>query len=266
MGIIASGKKITDEFYIKKLRSSIISYEDILIYNKKGSAVYIALLNLINYHSKGLLNWNNCSKIDFADRVDDHHIFPKEYLAEIDEDIDRNLINSVANRTLMPKITNIKISKKPPNTYLNELKEKNPEIETVLENHLIPKEIMTDLYIGFYEDFLKDRAKMIFEAVDLQVNQNREQLEREFVKKIEKPSDYAGSINIFGNHRGNRVEASFNIDLKEVLYNGVKSSPSSAAIRAKVDMGGREVSTNGWKWWKYIDSDDTEKYIDDYRY
>lgn len=267
LGIVAEGGKITDELYIKRLKSSITSYEDVLVYNKKGSAVYIALLNLINYYSKGLLDWNNCSKIDFSDQVDDHHIFPKEYLAEaLDDDVDRNLINSVANRTLMPKITNIKVGKKPPNIYLNELKGKNPEIEAVLENHLIPKDVMTDLYVGFYEVFLEDRAKMIFKAVDLQVNANREQLEQEFLKKAEKPSDYAGSINIFATYRNKKVEASFNIDLKEVLYNGTKSSPTSAAVRAKVDMGGHEVSTNGWKWWRYVDSDGRERFIDDYRY
>lgn len=110
---IALGNKITNKYTIRKIQTSINGYEDIISYNKKGSAIYIALLNFINYCAGGLKNWTNSNKIQFSQKVDDHHIFPREYLNSLsDEGIDANLINSVANRTLIPKITNIKIGKK----------------------------------------------------------------------------------------------------------------------------------------------------------
>lgn len=127
---------------MRKLKTTISNYEDIISYNKKGSAIYIALLNFINYNAGGLLDWNNCSKISFVEKVDDHHIFPREYLNfTLDEDSDRNLINSVANRTLIPKITNIKIGKKAPHEYMNEILQNNPQFKDVLVNHMIPVDI-----------------------------------------------------------------------------------------------------------------------------
>ncbi len=265
---IARNEKITDKYYVKRLKCVFSSYEDILAYNKKGSAIYVAILNFVNYYSKGLLNWNNSSKILFEEKVDDHHIFPKQFLSDLaDEEIERNQINCVANRTLMPKITNIIVGKKAPDIYLKELEEKNSSIEKVLENHMIPKELMDGMYNGFYDEFLKDRATMIYNAIDTTINQNREYIEKNFVKVIERPKDYAGSIDIFGMYQKKRVEASFNIDLQEVLYNGTKGTPSATANQAKIDMGGKEtVSTNGWKWWKYIDNDGNEQPLADYHY
>lgn len=265
---IAKNLKLTNKYFLRKLQTSITGYEDIISYNKKGSAIYVALLNFINYCAGGLKNWNNSNYISFSQKIDDHHIFPREYLNSLsDEGIDANLINSVANRTLIPKITNIKIGKKPPHVYMQELKEKeNPNFEDILINHMIPADTINGLYEGFYIDFLEERAKLIFKEIDNRINNKREIIEKHFIKSPEKPSDYSGSIAIFGTYKGKSITASFNIDLQEVLYNGSKLSPSSAANQAKINLGGKEnVSTNGWKWWKYKKDDGTDSYLDDHR-
>lgn len=265
---IATGKKITDKTYLKKLKPIITTYEDIIPYNKKGSAIYIALLNFINYSAGGLLDWNNSSKILFSDKVDDHHIFPKKYLNEIlDEDLDRNLINSVANRTLIPKITNIKIGKKAPHVYMSEIMDNNPDFLDVLDNHLIPKDTQTGLYENFYDTFIEDRAKLIFDKLKQLIISKQESIENTFVIDVKKTSKYTGTIPIWGSYRRKQITAVYNIDTQEVLYNGNKYSVSTAADKAKIDLGAPEtVSTNGWNFWKYTDENGTEQSISDYRY
>ncbi|MCI8666667.1 MAG: DUF262 domain-containing protein [Dorea sp.] len=265
---IAQKQKITDKTYIKKLKTIITSYEDIIPYNKKTSAIYIALLNFINYSAGGLLDWNNCSKISFTDNVDDHHIFPKEYLNEfLDEESDRNLINSVANRTLIPKITNIKIGKKAPHIYMNEILNNNPQFPTVLLNHMIPKDTISGLYENFYDSFIEDRAKLIFSKLEEMVISKQEYIESKFVTDIKKVSSYTGTIPIWGSYRRKKATAVYNIDTQEVLYNGNKYAVSTAADRAKIDLGAPEtVSTNGWNFWKYTDENGIDQSISDYRY
>lgn len=267
LSCIAHNKRITDKFYFKKLHSTINNYEDILSYNKKGSAIYVALLNFINYNAGGLLNWNNSSKISFSDQVDDHHIFPREYLTSLsDENIDTNMINCIANRTLIPKITNIKIGKKAPHIYMMELAAKNTNFNKILENHMIPGDIIHGLYEGFYKDFLEERAKLIYNALNDKIFSKSDIIEKNFLGKPIPPNDYSGSINIWGTYKKNTVTASFNIELQEVLYHGSKSSPSAAANKAKSDMGGNPaVTTNGWKWWKYKTPDGSDAFIDDFR-
>ncbi|MDD6577278.1 GmrSD restriction endonuclease domain-containing protein [Mediterraneibacter faecis] len=267
LSCVARNEKITNKYYFKKLHSLINSYEDILSYNKKGSAIYIALLNFINYNAGGLLNWTNSSKISFSDKVDDHHIFPKEYLNSLaDENIDVNMINCVANRTLIPKITNIKIGKKAPHVYMKELAETNEHFDLILNNHIIPTDITTGLYEGFYKDFLEERAKLIYNAINTKIFAKAETIEKKFLGTSKNSPDYGGSISIWGTYKKKTVTASFNIELQEVLYNGSRTSPSAAANNAKIDMGGNPtVSTNGWKWWKYKTAEGTESYIDDYR-
>lgn len=214
---IAKKQKITDKTYIKKLKTIISNYEDIIPYNKKTSAIYIALLNFINYSAGGLLDWNNCSKISFTDNVDDHHIFPKEYLNEIlDEEADRSLINSVANRTLIPKITNIKIGKKAPHIYMNEILKNNPEFPTVLSNHMIPKDTISGLYENFYDTFIEDRAKLIFSKLEEMIISKQEYIENKFVTDVKKISNYSGTIPIWGSYRRKKVTAVYNIETQEL--------------------------------------------------
>lgn len=267
LSCIARNEKIANKYYFKKLYSIINNYEDILTYNKKGSAIYVALLNFINYNAGGLLNWNNSSKISFSEKVDDHHIFPKEYLNSLyEENIDMNMINCIANRTLIPKITNIKIGKKAPHVYMKELASKNSQFDLVLKNHMIPEDIITGLYEGFYKDFIEERAKLIYNNLNTRIFSKAEMIEEKFLEIAKNSSDYGGSISIWGTYKNKTINASFNIESQEVLYNGSRTSPSTAANNAKIDLGGSPtVSTNGWKWWKYKTPEGTESYINDYR-
>lgn len=185
-----------------------------------------------------MLNWTNSSKISFSDKVDDHHIFPKEYLNSLaDENIDVNMINCVANRTLIPKITNIKIGKKAPHVYMKELAETNEHFDLILNNHIIPTDITTGLYEGFYKDFLEERAKLIYNAINAKIFAKAETIEKKFLGTSKNSPDYGGSISIWGTYKKKTVTASFNIELQEVLYNGSRTSPSAAANQCKNRYG-----------------------------
>jgi hypothetical protein len=73
---------------MKKLNSSINSVDDLRTVHKQYDAVYKGILNLINYHSGGLVGWESSTIVSATDDLDDHHIFPKDYLKKTIKDTD----------------------------------------------------------------------------------------------------------------------------------------------------------------------------------
>ncbi len=165
--LIARNLKISNKNYIRNLsKIQIEKFDDIYSYNKKGNAIYNGILNLINYKQNGLKDWKSVTNISFNDdKLDDHHIFPQNYVRnKFTEDSDEfDLLNCVANRTLIPKTLDIQISDKTPSKYLNEIRHKyNYNINECIENHIIDIEILTGIYDCNFKDFLEYRAKRIF--------------------------------------------------------------------------------------------------------
>lgn len=99
------------------------------------------------------------------ERVDDHHIFPHDYLkGKYPED----RINGVLNRTLIDAITNRRIQANAPSRYVGEIvKELGTEkTRQVFESHLIPyNELVKDDFGAFCEA----RAHVLFEALQKKV-------------------------------------------------------------------------------------------------
>ncbi|MFA1710513.1 DUF262 domain-containing protein [Peribacillus frigoritolerans] len=263
---IAKDQKTTDKSYFNKIKIQMKGYEDILSLTKKGSAVYKGVLNFLNFASKGLLDWPNSSKLTFNSKLEDHHIFPKQYIKEnySDDENALSLIDCVANRTLLPKITNIRIGKKAPSEYLMDIKIKNIDIEDSLTNHLIPIELLEGLYDEFYFDFVEIRAKQIFETIENKIILKEKQILNNFYKTP--VTSNSGNKKVFANYYNKRIEATFDIDTEKILYKGKKYSVSSAASKAKEDLSGKvNASTNGWKFWKYQTDSEEVRFIDDYR-
>lgn len=264
---ISKGIKITDSYYFRRLKISIEKTEDLYAFNKKGSSIYKGILNLINYNANGLLDWQNNSKIKLNSKIDDHHIFPQKYIEEFfkDDDESSDFVDTVVNRTLIPKITNIKIGKKSPSKYMSDLIKNNSEFKQCLESHLIPVDIIDGLYDEFFVEFLNERAKNIYDVL-VQVVVKKEDV----IKGIhyEEPKKIFGTnISIYASYMNVIVNATLNRETKEVLFNGEKyTSVTAAANEAKKHISGKEnASTNGWTFWKYKDGN-IEKKIDDFRY
>jgi hypothetical protein len=261
---LSANKKINDKTYFQKLRSIITNSDDLFAFSKKGSVVYKGILNLINYKAAGLIDWKNSSNLNFNSKLDDHHIFPKEYLKTKFADLAPSLIDSVINRTLIPKITNIKIGKKAPSIYLKELKIFNPDLENSLTNHNIDFNLVNGVYDLEYESFIQARSKNIFNIISEVIIQQEAGIKANYFESLSK--DTTEEIEVFATYKSQKVNAFFNPSTKKIKYNGqVFDSVSAAADQVKKDISGIVSSTNGWDFWKYTDSLSQEYFISELR-
>jgi len=172
---IARGEKISILNYFNRLRSLITEPSDLYSYTKKSSAIYRGILNLLGYEAKGLRDWTNTQILNMNSmNLDDHHIYPRAYIASkphlegMKQDEAEQLVDCVVNRTLIPRILNIRIGKKAPSVYLTELQQKaNPKLAECLTSHLIPEEMITDeTWDILFKLFLEDRAQSIFDLIE----------------------------------------------------------------------------------------------------
>jgi hypothetical protein len=134
-----------------------------LVVHKKYDAVYKGVLNLVNYETGGYLNLENGNPVSTASNLEDHHVFPYDYLkknwASVHETLDSEVaIDCVVNRTLIPKLTNIKVSNKAPSKYLAEIKSKNPNISKALSSHMLNADILSVEYDKNYDYFMCERS------------------------------------------------------------------------------------------------------------
>ena len=213
-----------------------------------------------------MLNWNNDAKLSLNSTLEDHHIFPKNYLNNtLSSEAEKDLIDCVANRTLIPKLQNIKISDQTPSEYLDKIMNINPEIEKSLENHLIPKEILNGEYDKEFNFFLELRANSIFEIIKRNVIEPKEKIKGEFYEEIK--FDETSNIEVYCSYKGQNANATFNPSTTKIFYKGkLYDSPSAAAQAVKIDNGAPEnVTENGWTFWKFIDENGIEKKINELR-
>ena len=81
--------------------------------------------------------------------MDKHHIFPKNYLAQIGITNDRDR-NQAANFTYLDYVTNIDISDDAPNLYIQRYKDKlGSEFALHCENHALPENFESMDYMEF---------------------------------------------------------------------------------------------------------------------
>jgi len=262
---IARERKITDKSFFFKLKSQVEDPAELSSFTKKASAVYRGILNLINYSASGLPDWSSTRKLGFNSRLDDHHVFPKDYLSKIykDEESVLELIDSVVNRTLIPPITNIQIGNKAPSVYLQKLKSSNPELKNCLKEHLILEELVLGLYDLKYLEFLENRAASIYRLIKTHVLDAREGIMREFYRD---PLIIGGTLKVFASYFNTDLEGILNLKTGEVTFDGQKYLTLSAAANAAIKKAkGKERHVNGWIFWKYRDEQNQEKEINHLR-
>ena len=258
---IAKGQKITDKSFFFKLKPQIESPAEICSFTKKASAIYRGILNLVNYESRGLWDWSNTGKLSFNSRLEDHHIFPKDYLNKQykDDESILDLADSVVNRTLIPKITNIKIGSKTPSSYLKKLKSENPKLDQCMSSHLIPSKLISGVYDDNYLGFLEERSKAIFILIQRHVIDARADIQQEFYQE---PFVKNRNLRVFAKFNRKDFEATFNLKTGEIVFNGQRyTSVSSAAVAVKKQVTGKDRAVNGWEFWKYLDEQRQEKII-----
>jgi hypothetical protein len=86
----------------------------------------------------------------------------------------------VVNRTLIPKLTNVKVSNKPPSKYLSEIKASNPNINTALRSHMLTDDLLGGDYDKNYDFFLEERAEAVLEAMRINIIEPRAEIIKQF--------------------------------------------------------------------------------------
>ena len=188
---VAQGKRIERRDYFAKLRSQVTEYDDLYSYTKRTSAIYRGVLNLIGYAHDGLRDWKSTQKIDADKDFDDHHIFPRGYIAsdtkfDVGRDEAGALVDSVVNRTLIPKNLNIKIGKQSPQAYLSDLRRQNADLAVSLDGHLIPRELLDDKSKSLaFGEFLEARARSIFGFIEQYAIEPLPEMEARYAASLE---------------------------------------------------------------------------------
>jgi hypothetical protein len=247
---VARSERITTRGYFAKLRPLVTEPEDLFSYTKKTSAIYRGVLNLLGYSAQGLKDWNSTHKIDVTMRLEDHHIYPRAYIASSpDLDLDQNeaeqLVDCVANRTLIPKILNIRIGKKAPQVYLSELQQKvNSDLPACLPGHLIPADMLSEsTWNGSFKTFLEIRSGAIFALIDQYVIVTATDMLARFGPQsdVHEPAPLKGKARLkdmFANGRVKRGDRVF-----------VRKQPEKYAILINgeiVEFEGKQMSINAW--------------------
>lgn len=143
---------------------------------KPGSAIYKGTMALIA--SKGPRDFMTAKLLSesFTEQsVDDHHVFPKNYLGK---SVEPALQNCILNRALIDRSTNLTIRDKAPSVYLRSFLE-NPEpskrlsrrnLTKVLESHFLPSEEDSPLWSDDFEEFLKCRESLLLQLIESAVD------------------------------------------------------------------------------------------------
>jgi hypothetical protein len=134
----------------------------------KQQSVYRALMALVMRH--GAADFHSGHELTpaaiAAQRVDDHHVFPRGHLGDVDPEppYPPQLVDCILNRTLIDASTNQRIGKRPPSAYLAEVREEldgtgNPDrFSALLESHLLPAGPDSPLLRDDFEAFAQWRA------------------------------------------------------------------------------------------------------------
>ena len=101
-------------------------------------------------------------------KIDDHHVFPQQYLAETQETLFTTQRDCVLNRTLIDKTTNIRINKRAPSDYLAEIDKAlgENELEMILYSHLLPSTSGSPLIKDDFEEFFHQRQHLIVQEIE----------------------------------------------------------------------------------------------------
>lgn len=250
---IAQGERIGIRGYFRRLRSLITEPGDLYSFTRRASLTYRGVLNLLAYAAGGLHDWSSTQRIGLTTTdLDDHHIFPRAYVAsrpelDIDGDEAEQLVDCVANRTLIPKLLNIKIGRRPPHDYLAELKAtKNPQLTTSLASHLVPESLLTDpAYNGFFGSFVEERAQRIFALIRHYAIDPLAEMAARYGVGSEAELDEATRAN--GPDRLPRMLADGRVQVGERVYAvGHPEQPATIVSGNEVEYEGRRLPINAW--------------------
>lgn len=132
-------------------------------------AVYRGAMALILQH--GALDFFDRGPIttqligDFANPVDDHHVFPQAFLNK--QGADKTLRDCILNRTYIGRGTDASVGKRAPSDYFKEMRATHGarEADTLLESHLLPTGDPSPLLTDDFATFLDNRERALLARI-----------------------------------------------------------------------------------------------------
>jgi hypothetical protein len=163
MTALAKGTNPDSEYW-SNLRIEF-SFEEFKKLDNNANAKFMAISYFMWFKNRFKNLENNA--IVSVNKLEIHHVFPSHYLktkfGENSPEFD--LADSILNKIRINKISNIKISNKPPGEYLTEIKSNspNPKIENSLKSHLIgdAAQLIAGQYDSDFLGFLLSRYNQI---------------------------------------------------------------------------------------------------------
>ena len=134
------------------------------------NSTYRGVMNLIAL--RGAKDFQADDSIEFH-TLDDHHIFPRAYLAKLkDEKGERRYtpgeINTVVNRTLISSVTNRRISRSSPSNYLRRIVPDERKAE-LMATHFVDKDALAAMETDDYDIFLRRRECLLLAEIRRQL-------------------------------------------------------------------------------------------------
>lgn len=118
--------------------------------------------NSRDFHTQSVITGNLIEQ----EGIDDHHIFPADYLEKKKKIADAKRRDCVLNRTLIDRTTNQMISNRAPSDYLAEIKKTpNFPFDAVLKSHCLPTGKNSTLLDDDFESFLEWRQEKLWEEI-----------------------------------------------------------------------------------------------------
>ncbi|MBQ6296538.1 MAG: DUF262 domain-containing protein [Selenomonadaceae bacterium] len=151
----------------KMINETQMSALRLLFLKTRTSAAYKGIISIIfrNGAKDFLANNSMSSSAAYAESIDIHHIFPKEYC--IQQGYPENKYDSIANKTPILGSTNKMIRDKPPSKYLTNIQNKtgcsSNDVDDFLKSHFADANLC---HADKFDDFVVDRAKNILDKIE----------------------------------------------------------------------------------------------------
>lgn len=115
-----------------------------------------------DFHTQSVIT----GKLMSEQGIDDHHIFPSDYLEKEKGVTSSRRRDCILNRTLIDRTTNQLISNRAPSDYLSEMRRTQGfPFDAVLTSHCLPTAADSPFWRDDFDDFLSWREKRLWEEI-----------------------------------------------------------------------------------------------------
>jgi len=116
----------------------------------------------LDFHTQALIT----GKLIEQEGIDDHHIFPADFLEKKKGITSSRPRDCILNRTLIDRTTNQMITNRAPSDYLKEIRNtKGFPFDNVLTSHVLPTGNGSPFWTDDYESFLSWRQERLWQEI-----------------------------------------------------------------------------------------------------